>query len=485
MTNLVLYQRPAGSGDAKWYAKGREPRDGTSTPSNGSFPDRYVEGAEPWRLKPGESHMDNIPAGVPIVTASSISSSTEVYTLFSSIENTLTESSYIQLDATVYTMNSFHEYSTNYFQGYANAKRRIMGIIGAPRTYDQSGNVMAETVIRVMPSATTNTPGARDYVLNATSSMRTTALFFDNSTTSVPLFISGITFQGTLQTPYSVYSSAAQAVFRINNNAASPLAWNGISIWYAVAGSRFQFCRFQGFGFALNTMPPFECGCVNSNRCNGLVIYRNEMDGRIAKSLDSSQPRSSGGWMFNKESKITIQDSWQHHTRRSGWATNTNTRNESEQYIGNNFQCEEIANNPNDGWAGDNGYFNGSNVEAVVGTFTYTNFRVSVASGSHISWAMPYSGSEGVYSSPTHAVIKVRGFRTDDTLYGGCFRIGVNKNPNSTGISPVWVKLNDIGIEASGLFDIRNENNMSLIGVHHTDYNSQIHKPETHYIVKY
>ena len=487
MTNMIMYQRPAGSGDMKWKAKGRPVRDPAPTTPVDTFPARYVEGQEPWRLQNGESHLDNMPSGVTVVNSSSYSNLTDFYNLMSTIDSSASDVVYVQLEAKTYFINSFFEYGTKDWRGWANVKKKVLGFIGAPRVYDGNGNVTAETVIQIKPEAVSNTPGAVDDVLNATQSLglHLTGIYLSNSNAPKPLFVSGVTFRGTLQTPFSTYSSASQAYFRKNQTAASPLAWNGISIWGCQPGSIWQFCRFQGFGFALNTAPPFECGVVNSNRNNGLLIQRTEVDGRIAPSIDAARPAAAGGWMWNKETLITMKDSWQHHTRRSGWATNSNTVSENEHYIGDNFQCERIA-DTTDSWAGDNGGFNGANVEGIIGLFEFYNVRLNVTTGSHINWAVPYSGVGGTqYYAPNHVVIKLKGFRTSDTLYGGCLRIAVNQRPNSTGISPIWQKITDSGIAGSGLFDIRDENNVPLIGIKKTDYNASIHKPSTHFIVSY
>ncbi len=457
----------------EWVSPGRP-----SLPFTISEPEIYSPTNNPTKIKLTESVYDNMPAGVTVVNITDYSSSHELYEALQEVATTVSQPVYVQLEATNYTISTLVSYSTNDWRGWANSNKRVMGLIG---------HGPDQTFITVQPTAVSSSAGARDFVLNATNSapVSPTALYFSNDGTSVPLFISGITFRGTLQTPYGVYSAASQSYFRINQTASSPLAWNGMSIWRGNANARMQYCRFQGFGFALNTAPPFECGAINSNRCTGMTFYRCEWDGRIAAEIDSSQPRASGGLMWNKESSIFVVDSWLHHTRRSGWATNTNTGSTTEAYTGTNFQLDEIANQPNDGWAGDNGGFNGSNVEVVLGTFRYNNIKMNVAMGSHIAYAVAYSGSPGIYQAPDHPVIIVRnGFTTNDTLYGGCLRISVSKQPNSTGISPVWTKLNQVGIEASGFFDIQNAAGTKMTGVKYTDWNSTM-TPDQYYVVRY
>jgi hypothetical protein len=456
----------------QWIAPGR---DSLSVIIN-SFPARYTDATTPWLLKPGESLLDNMPTGVTIVDASSYTDSTDLYTILNTIETTSPNPVYVRFDAKTYYLNSFRNYGTSDWRGFANVNKKVMGMVG---------HSSQTTVIQVSPTAISSSEGAVDFALNATAPnpIPITTLYFSNTSVSTPVFISGITFRGTLQTPFSVYSSASQASFRKNHTVPSPLPYRGIAIWQAITGARMQFCRFQGLGFTLNTAPPFETGALDINRDRGMVYYRNEIDGRIASEIDPSRPVAGGGIMWNKSTYSFVKDTWQHHTRRSGFATNTNTNTENESYNVENLQAERIA-DTNDGWAGDNGFFNGSNVEEVIGTFTYTNARFNVTSGAHVNWALPYSGSNGIYSAPDHPVIIVRGFRSDDTQYGGCLRITVSKNPNSTGISPAWVRLNEVGIQASGFFDIKDENGVTLTPVRHSAWTSAM-TPDKYYVVTY
>lgn len=454
---------------AEWVAPGRE-----SLPAVVEASTNWTNENLPWQMYAGESLLDDKPAGAAIVEVGDYTSSTDIYTVLTTVASSVSTGVYLRLAEDTYYINTLQSYSANSYLGYANGNRRILGLVGRGAE---------KTFIQASPTMISSVPDAMNYVLNATATPAgITGLYFSDLSASAPFFFSGITFRGTLQTPFSVYSSASQSYFRKNHGVASPLAWNGMSLWRAQPGSRFQYCRFQGFGFALNSAPPYECGVVNSNYSNGLVIYRCEIDGRIAPEIDPAQPVSSGGWMWNKELNITMQDCWEHHTRRSGWASNTNTLNTSEVYKGINFKCERIA-DTNDAWAGDNGFFNGSNVEGIIGTFTYTNCYLNVTSGSHINWAVPYSGANGVYPVPDHPVIKVRGFQTDDTLYGGCLRIGVSKNPNSTGLSPIWNHVNTNGIANSGMFEIQDAEGNPLIGVLASAWTSSM-TPDQYYVVK-
>ena len=192
--------------------------------------------------------------------------------------------------------------------------------------------------------------------------------------------------------------------------------------------------------------------------------------------------------MQNKESLQTVDSSWDHHTRRSGYATNTNTLDPGERYVARHYQVEEIA-NVNDGWAGDGTSttppgFNGSNVEGVVGLFEYDDVRFNVARGSHFAWAVPYSGSGGVYTVPDHVVLKIKDHTTTDAAFGGCTRVGTARQPNSTGLSPVWSYIDARGASgANALIDVRDANGLRKIPVYARDYDPAVHKPATHYVL--
>lgn len=457
---------------------------------------------EPWRLQAGESIYDNIPAGVPIVNASTYSSSSDIFVVLKAVEDAVTQGVYVQLDAKTYFLNSFQQYDAgvNDYIGFANnraSSRKIMGAIGAQP--DIGGDLL--TRIQLSPTAISSTPGAAAYAVNPpdlTAPVGIGAFYFTNTSSTVPLFFAGISFRGALQTPYTVYSTAAQAkAFKRNATVASPLPYHGLALWRGMAAGRVQFCQFQGFGFALNSAPPYEQGLCDTNY-GFETHYRNEYDGRIAVDIDPTQPLASGGLMINKGQDIKVADSRMHHTRRSGFATNTNAvttatsgvANYSERYTAQRFRVDHVA-DPSDGWAGDNGLFNASNVEGVLGVFTYDNVYFSTAaSQAHINLAIPAVISNGstnwTATLPGRPVIVVKnGFKSDDTAtFGGCLRIAIPKQPNSSGISPVWTAINNQGIAGSGVFDIRNAAGVPMTGVRSTAWTSNM-TPDAYFVVTY
>lgn len=447
----------------------------TETPAS---PARFTDTNKPWALLPGETLRDNIPAGVPVVNASAYSSSTDLFTVLEAVRAGISVPSYVVLDSKPrYFISDLKSYGTNDWRGWTNGDRKIMGLIGLGVT---------QTSITVAPNAVSSSAGARDYILASDKSMGPTpvsALYFSNTSTTVPMFFSGISFDGQLQTPYGTYSASAQAQFDRNQTVASPLGWRGIQLWRGITGSRMQYCRFQGFAYSLLNAPSFEHGLVETNYSDGLVFHRNEFDGRIAAEFDSTRHLASGGVMWNKDIKVTVQNSWLHHTRRSGWATNTNTGLTTESYNGINFQIHDITGL--DEFASVSSGFSASNVEGVVGTFTYTDMYANITPSNHITLNIPYSGTPGVYTLPDRPIVVVKNWRTDDTLYGGCLRVAVSKTPNSTGTNPVWTKLTNLGIAGANVFDVRRADGTALTGIKSTAFNASLHKPDTHYVVIY
>lgn len=458
------------------------------------FPDDW----NPLELGPGQSFTDRMAVGTYYVLASAHSASREFRTMASAVAASglaaafqktgpgtfspvsTSGSVYVRLESGQYNFSSLVSYGENNWLGYANGNRRVMGFIGADDessvVYVQPGCVDNSTQMSTGGAADVT---ARELALNATTSpVPIGALYLSNTSTTTPIYIAGVTFRGSLQTPYGVLSAASQTYMKRNASAPTPLPWRGLSIWRAIAGSMIWKCKFEGFGFALNTAPPFEMGAIDTNYDNGLTIEDVYIDGM----------RWSGGLMWNKAIKTKVINSLCRNTRRSGWATNTNTGRTDEVYEAENFQVRDIANVGDDGWPSDitslPGGFNGSNVEAVMGVMRYKNVRVDVASGSHVAYAVPASGSPGVYPVPDHITIDVDGWVTTDTLYGGCFRMSTSKRPNATGDSPVWLALtDDLAGTAEQLFDIRTAAGVRLAPVRASQFNSSIHKPDSHYVL--
>lgn len=469
----------------------------TSAPPSNVFSDTNP----PWRPGPGENILDNMPTGVTIVNASDLTSSRDLRTIMQAAENTSipTQHCYIKYDSGKYFWNRMYDYGSAgnsttapapNFIGYANGNRKIQGHIGAGFS-SLTGEfltqwVISPTFVSSTPATPTSWPGGSktpaEIVTTAVPGTGITlpgitALYMSNTSSTKPFFFSAISFDGQMQGPYQVYSAGSQAAADRNLTVPSPLAYQGISLVRGAAGSRFQFCRFRGCGFAINSAPPFECGAINTNYCN-MVVYRVEVDGRVAAEFDATRPRASGGWMWNKEIYGKMWHVWIHHTRRSGLAQNTNTHDINEVYELVDVQQDNIAN-----VGTDDPYiievtnpqgFNTPNMEGMVGTFNMTNWRANSAH-SHIALTIP-----GGYVLPSRALIHSDNFSTDDSKWNGCLRLSTG---SVGGASPVWQALNSNFAASCALyFDIKFAG-VPLTPVKGSLFNAGTMGPTTHYVL--
>jgi hypothetical protein len=246
--------------------------------------------------------------------------------------------------------------------------------------------------------------------------------------------------------------------------------YTGLSLSGPANGSFVQYCRFQGFGYDAKSSPPYELGALATLRSEGLTIRRIEIDGRQAAEINPARPRSSGGMMWNKETKIAVVDSWLHHTRRSGWATN-NQNGVVGTYSARNFQVEQIANVSEDGWPASPPGFNASNLEGISGTVTYDKVRFNGSvSGVHIQPAN---------ISVTPGWLYVNDPVVLDTLHDGFLYVNIPKTLN--GVSPnLWYS-----DSVSGLRVTAKANGKSLLPVGLATYNANksAYSPARNYLV--
>lgn len=385
---------------------------------------------DPSWLRPGEDVLDNKPAGVTVRPITDFSSSREIFDALRAADNTAGWAGYVKLGPGVYDATKMYQASDGSWRGFSNTNKRVQGIIG---TVGANGELL--TKIRVAPGLMNTIPNVHALVNSATKAApggTGTPFYFSGTNSTVPFFFSGIIWQGTLQAPFMVYANAAAQGLDTNTNVASPMPWGGLSIWRAIPGSRMQFCKFEGFGFGLTAAPPFETGVVNSNYSDGFTRYRVEIDGRISSEIDPTRPRASGAWMLNKEINFTTTDCYDHHTRQSGNAFNTNTHRTDERIQFTRYVVEAIA-DESDGWVrdGQNGTgnaigFNGSNLEGLLGIATYREVEFNITTGNHFNLIIPQKGttSGSEYVLPGRTILDVQGFTTKDSLTGGLLEVG-------------------------------------------------------------
>lgn len=413
----------------------------------------------PWTLQTGQTLRDNIPAGVPVYNVTTYTSSKDVGACLTAVDNAVTTPGYAYFPAGTYTIGTLGPIGTNAWYGYANSSRRVMGMIGdgATQTFVVEGASM-------IPSA------ARSYILGSpdtTTSLQLYNLYFSNSSATIPLFFSGISFDGRFQGPYGVPPSSGISV---NASTPSPLGHMGLYLNKAISGSRVQFCRFRGFAYTYQATPPGELSGLASNYDSGLVISNVEIDGRET----SSGGVSAGGYMNNYCSSVTVQNFWLHDTRRSGFAIHEHTGGDNGTYTISNAQVERIA-NTSDSFAGSSLGFNGINVEEVSGTMTLTNYRAERDLGYHVTFGTTAGG-------PVAKSINVTDFSSLDTAYNGCLVMRIIGTPNSSGTSPYESLYTSSGLSALP-FHVTNSG-VTLDPVSVGSYNASIHTPDKYYLVQ-
>jgi len=437
-------------------------------------PVRMGTGTEPWRRVDGDNkpdYLDGMTTGVTILDVSNFgapSGSADTAALIRGMLGSIATSAYLKFPHGVFHFPVIQNVATSDFdlRGTYDHGRKVQGYIGTPRTYDSFGQVVGETIFVCDENWIANCAGAVGYVtdrvapaLNGTTFSYLSNTPGGNTPTLPPLFITEITFDAYQQKPFTSFTLAAQAPFQRNDAVASPLAFNGVNLVRPQPDSVMQYCRFRGFSSGYTSAPPYEAGSCNTQYSNGFTYRYCEVDGRVAAWIDPARPRQGGGLMQNKEIDIRFEHVYLHHTRRSGNALNTNWDDWTAVYYYENYQQHDIANiDSTDPYPSDVGTlpggFNNWNVEAVTGRIYIINCFANTEH-MHINWVVPYQGSSGTrYRLPDHTVFFVRGFRTTDTKYGGCLRIGMG----GKGQSPVWpvnAQLLAVGIDASNLFDVR------------------------------
>lgn len=454
-------------------------------------PQQFSDTNPPWRLRAGESIMDNRPAGLTEVFAGDLTNSRDLGTIFSAAGSLSVPAGpvIIRFDTGQYIWNRLINYGTPTnpdWRGYSNGNRKVLGWAGAGMD-SITGEPL--TTWTESPTMINDSPdGARAFVLADVSTSDPAplcTLYISGSGAAAPLFMTGISYDGQFQGPYGVYATTKHATRNRGNPA--PIVHKGIVIWRGNAGSRFQYSRARGYGYASLSAPPFEAPFMDTNY-NRMVTFATEIDGRVASWVDVDRPRSSGGILYNKEVDSELRRVWMHHTRRSGAGNNTNTQLTTEKYTFTDFQTDEIANVGDDGWPADNttlpGGFNSINDEGIVGKLKAVDSRLTVVQGKHVAIAIPFSGSNGTYVLPGQVIVEMQGCTTKNTEYNGCMQIGTSQTPNSTGTSPLWTALiADFAGTCATYFDIKNAAGTPLTPVKGSLFNYTTMGPSTHYVL--
>jgi hypothetical protein len=379
-----------------------------------------------WQLQAGETVDDNRPAGVNVVNYADFDTGLGFGQTLAAIRSAQSAPYYVRLGAGTFHLTDF-SFGAGVGQGKGyqdiNTSKYWGGLIGAG----------ADKTFVVVDPAVMSTDQLSGVSAGNPNPVQMMVFYAGSSGLSIPTFFSGITFRGNFQQLISLNGLTGTA----------PAPYSGINLINAKAGSRVQFCRFQGFGYAAQQSPPYELGAIQSNSSDW-TLYRTEIDGRLAPEIDPTQPYASGGLMWNYEAHARVVDSWLHHTRRSGFAMHDHPDNTNDTgiYECTNFTVEHCS-EASDSYAESAPGFANSNVEGLRRTFTYTapKFTATASRPYHIAIATPNGATMCDGMSVADPVI-------GDSVYDGCLAVRYVRTPNGSGDSPYWTLFQSGGVSA-------------------------------------
>lgn len=419
----------------------------------------------PWALKSGETVDDNMPTSLAVLDYASYSGggSLSLGATLAAARSAATGPFVLRLPAGTFHFTDFSFAAgtgTGHCYQDVNSTKRFAGIIGAGAD---------KTFVVVDPSILTSAQ-VSGIASGSPSPVAVSAIY---TSSGLPMFFSGITFRGNFQQTTTLSGLSGTA----------PAPYAGLHVVNAAAGSRIQFCRFQGFGFAAKSSPPYELGMIESSHST-YVVYRTELDGRLAPEINTAQPVSSGGLMWNYENNVSVVDSWLHHTRRSGFAMHEQApseggnTNETGVYLASNFQVEHTA-DTTDSLAGSGLGFAPSNVEEMRNTFTYVGPRFTSSSPKgpqHLNIATSYGNTMANAITISDPVI-------GDTAYNGCLVVNFVITPNSDGTDPYYTAYQSGGFSALPLQVTAA--GKTLTPVLFSAFNPATHTPDAFYLVRF
>lgn len=439
------------SGNTKGTAWSTDPGGGDQS---GDGPD-WSESNQPWVVPAGESLTDNMPSGVTILDYDDHAQGTDLGATLTAAASAATGPFVLRLDGnTTYHLTSFKPTWSNagacWFD--SGGTKKWCGLLGAGAD---------STVVEVDPEILTPTQ-----IDDISQGKRSPTQYFTLYMASPPkpAFISGINFRGNLQQvgPLTTLTGTA------------PMPYEGVHFDTVPAGSRIQFCRFQGLGFTAKNSPPYELGAIGSLH-SIYTIYRTEVDGRQAAEINPAQPRSGGGIMQNNEnSTVTLDKVWMHHSRQTAWATHDDSKTNAV------YDCMDCRFNdlshrdPGDTWATDGHEMQPIHVEAATNSPTWSNTRLHTthATKAHIALLTP-SGFDMAEQ------ITIEDCVSENTDYNGCIVVAIYKESNG---SPYWLAYDANG--AAGLPITATWDGQPLTAVDVSQFNASQHFPETHYIIR-
>lgn len=421
--------------------------------------------APPWQIQPGESVMDNAPAGVALMNyATYYRAGMSLGQVLAAMRSAATGPFLAVLPAGTFHFTDFSVAAgsgTGKCYQDVNSTKLFAGMVGA-------GN--DQTVVVVDPTVMTSTQ-LSGVTAGSPSPVGMYAIYAGGSALTVPCFFSGIKFVGNLQ----------QSIALAGLSGTAPAPYRGLVLNSAVAGSMVQYCHFQGFGFTAKQSPAYETGSLESNH-SSWVMRRCEIDGRLDASINPTQPVVAGGLMWNYETIAAAVDSWMHHSRRSGWAMHDHATTEGGNaadhgvYSCSNFKVWNTS-DTTDSYAGSALGFSCSNVEEVRNSFTWAGatFTASKSLGpQHITIATSNGNAMANALRVTDPTIT-------DTAFNGCLVVRYIITPNSGGTSPYYTAYQAGGFSALPM--VVTKNGVTLTPVLSTSFNPATNTPANSYVV--
>lgn len=288
----------------------------------------------PWAYTDKAQFVEGWPTftKVAIQTASS-----DFWTNLNNTVNAASGRVVVELGEGVYTMSSFRPIGSSgdpkYAFGFWNGK--LQGLLGQgpDKTFvEMAANSVSQAQLDSIAQMTRA----------AFAPLQMACMRIDGQNGS-PILLGGITFRAYDQNPFT---SVAADLTNYGLFFPQPCPHQGMSLYNSQYGAKLSYLRFQGFGRALTSIPPFEMANVTSQYGN--VVYNNcESDGRLSPAVNSAKPRRCTVAMGNNAALDEWVDSWLHHSNVSRYAMNDQNRETQGIYRLTRTKIDHIADTQN------------------------------------------------------------------------------------------------------------------------------------------
>jgi hypothetical protein len=257
-------------------------------------------------------------AGATVVPLSSTGAD-----FYTKVKNTIAAASgrvVIQLEAGRYTLTEFRMIGSSGDPKYAFGlwDANLQGFLG--RGADQ-------TFIELAPDSMDSTLLASIAAMGYAAAggwavLQTGVMRLDGASASSPIILGGITFRAGDQQDIADFDASFDTV---GVAAPQPAPHIGL-VFYPGAYVYMSHCRFQAFGRAVTSAPPFECANFNSQR-GRVTIWNTESDGRLSDFYDAARPVRSAVMLANDEYSHRLIECHLHDSNVSRYAVNDENYN--------------------------------------------------------------------------------------------------------------------------------------------------------------